>query len=159
PGQVPGRVEGAQEERLVPRQHLEPDGRHRSPRRRAAGEGSGELQLQLHSVREGRDREPRRVGDDEGRAEGQLRARRRRGDLPVTRRMTAAVRARVADERGAVWAFVALALPVILLFAAFGIDVGHWYDYKRTLQARADAAALAGGDAYGKTCFSSTPSA
>jgi hypothetical protein len=65
----------------------------------------------------------------------------------------------VADESGVVWALVAVALPLILLIAAFGIDVGHWYDYKRTLQARADAAALAGGDSYGNTCFQTPPPA
>ncbi len=63
------------------------------------------------------------------------------------------------EERGAVWVFVALGMPLLLLFAAFAIDVGHWYDWKRNLQTRADAAALAGGGVYGNTCLSSTPSA
>ena len=59
------------------------------------------------------------------------------------------------DERGAVMVLVAVTLPVIFLFVAFGVEVGHWYDYSRNLQNRADAAALAAGDAYGATCFGS----
>ena len=50
---------------------------------------------------------------------------------------------------------VAVTLPVLILFVAFGIEVGHWYDYSRNLQNRADAAALAAGVAYGGTCFGS----
>ena len=59
------------------------------------------------------------------------------------------------DERGAVMVLVAVTLPVIFLFVAFGVEVGHWYDYSRNLQNRADAAALAAGDAFGATCFGS----
>jgi hypothetical protein len=69
------------------------------------------------------------------------------------------LKTRASDEQGVVWALVAVALPLLLIVGAFGIDVGHWYDYKRTLQVRADAAALSGGDSYGNTCFSSTPPA
>jgi Flp pilus assembly protein TadG len=57
------------------------------------------------------------------------------------------------DERGAVMVLVAVTLPVILLFVAFGVEVGHWFDYSRNLQNRADAAALAAAVAYGNTCF------
>src|SRR5437588_239816 len=63
------------------------------------------------------------------------------------------------DERGAVMVLVAVALPVLALFTAFGIEVGHWDDYSRNLQNRADAAALAAGLQYGNTCASATPSA
>jgi len=63
------------------------------------------------------------------------------------------------DERGAVIVIVALALPVLLLFVMFAIDVAHWFDYSRNLQNRADAAALAAGVEYGGTCVSATPSA
>jgi hypothetical protein len=62
------------------------------------------------------------------------------------------------DERGAAMVLVAVALPVIVLFVSFGIEVGHWYDYSRNLQNRADAAALAAAIAYGGTCFG-TPTA
>jgi hypothetical protein len=48
---------------------------------------------------------------------------------------------------------VAAALPVFLLFASFAVDVGHFFDYSRNLQNRADAAALAAGTQYGATCF------
>ena len=57
------------------------------------------------------------------------------------------------DERGAAMVLVAVALPVIVLFVAFGVEVGHWYDYSRNLQNRADAAALAASLEYGGTCF------
>jgi len=59
------------------------------------------------------------------------------------------------DERGAAMVLVAVALPVLVLFVAFGVEVGHWYDYSRNLQNRADAAALAAAVAYGNTCFGS----
>jgi hypothetical protein len=62
-------------------------------------------------------------------------------------------RARRDGERGAAMVLVAVALPVIVLFVAFGIEIGHWYDYSRNLQNRADAAALAASLAYGGTCF------
>jgi hypothetical protein len=50
---------------------------------------------------------------------------------------------------------VAVWLPVLALFASFAIDVGHSFDYSRNLQNRADAAALAGGDEFGGSCFGS----
>jgi hypothetical protein len=55
-------------------------------------------------------------------------------------------------ERGAVVVLVAVWLPVLALFAAFAIDVAHWFDYSRNLQNRADAAALAAGNSYGGLC-------
>jgi hypothetical protein len=57
------------------------------------------------------------------------------------------------SERGAVVVMVAVWLPVLALFVSFAIDVSHFFDYSRNLQNRADAAALAAGDAYGATCF------
>ena len=62
-------------------------------------------------------------------------------------------RSALRDERGAVMVLVAVTLPVLILFVAFGIEIGHWFDYSRNLQNRADAAALAAGVAYGGTCF------
>ncbi|HXH96010.1 MAG TPA: pilus assembly protein TadG-related protein [Gaiellaceae bacterium] len=56
------------------------------------------------------------------------------------------------SERGAVMVMVAAWLPVIALFAAFAVDVGHFFDYSRNLQNRADAAALAGGLQVGNIC-------
>jgi Flp pilus assembly protein TadG len=50
----------------------------------------------------------------------------------------------LCSERGGVLVMVALALPVMLAFAALVIDVGHAYQLRRHLQASADAAALAG---------------
>src|SRR5947208_2475973 len=72
--------------------------------------------------------------------------------LPHTRLSTA------RDERGAAMVLVAVALPVLILFVAFGVEVGHWFDYSRNLQNRADAAALAAAVQYGGTCFG-TPAA
>jgi hypothetical protein len=68
-------------------------------------------------------------------------------------------RSAARDERGAVMVLIAVILPVLILFMAFGIEVGHWYDYSRNLQNRADAAALAAGDSYGATCFGSNVTA
>jgi hypothetical protein len=71
------------------------------------------------------------------------------------RRRTPAMR----DERGAAMVLVAVTLPVLVLFVAFGIEVGHWYDYSRNLQNRADAAALGAAVQYGGTCFGSATTA
>lgn len=59
------------------------------------------------------------------------------------------------NERGAVIVMVAIWLPLLALFVSFAVDVAHFFDYSRNLQNRADAAALAAGDAYGSTCFGS----
>jgi uncharacterized membrane protein len=40
-------------------------------------------------------------------------------------------------------------LPVLILFAAFAIDVGNWFTHKRHLQLKADAGALAAAGKYG----------
>jgi Putative Flp pilus-assembly TadE/G-like len=66
---------------------------------------------------------------------------------------------RLAGEQGAVIVLVGLWLPVLALFVMFAIDVSHWFDYSRNLQARADAAALAAGAQYGDTCAATTPDA
>jgi Flp pilus assembly protein TadG len=67
------------------------------------------------------------------------------------------MRATLSGETGGVMVFVVVILPVLLLFAAFVLDVGNWFEHKRHLQVQADAAALAGGDLFGE-CFSN-PSA
>lgn len=56
----------------------------------------------------------------------------------------APTRGRPADERGQAAVLMALMLVVLLGFAALVIDVGYAYYVKRSLQASADAAALAG---------------
>src|SRR2546423_375016 len=66
-----------------------------------------------------------------------------------SRRKTSSAR----DEHGAAMVLVAVTLPVLVLFVAFAIEVGHWYDYSRNLQNRADAAALAAAVTYGGSCF------
>jgi len=75
--------------------------------------------------------------------------------MRVLSRRTGAAR----DERGAAMVLVAVALPVLVLFVAFGVEAGHWFDYSRNLQNRADAAALAAAVQYGGTCFSTPTSA
>jgi len=49
----------------------------------------------------------------------------------------------VADERGGVLVMFALFAPVLILFMAFVLDVGNWFEHKRHLQLQADAGALA----------------
>ena len=46
----------------------------------------------------------------------------------------------------------AVALPIMLVFVAFVIDVANWWEHKRHLQMQADAAALAGGQALSVPC-------
>jgi len=65
----------------------------------------------------------------------------------------------VRGNRGQVLVLVALALFVLLGFAALGIDVGYMYSVRHELQRSADAGALAGASAlrqYGKNCLDST---
>jgi Flp pilus assembly protein TadG len=49
----------------------------------------------------------------------------------------------VAEERGGVLVMFALFAPVLILFMAFVLDVGNWFEHKRHLQLQADAGALA----------------
>lgn len=62
------------------------------------------------------------------------------------------------NERGAVAVMVALFLPLMLIFASFAIDAAHYFDFSRSLQNRADAAAFSAALQYGNTCFG-TPTA
>jgi hypothetical protein len=55
------------------------------------------------------------------------------------------------SEGGSIAVIAALTIPLFLVFAALVIDVGNWYTHKRSLQNRADAAALAAGYEYLKT--------
>ena len=77
----------------------------------------------------------------------------------VMRRLLSRRTGAARDERGAAMVLVAVALPVLVLFVAFGVEVGHWYDYSRNLQNRADAAAMAAAVQYGGTCFGSATTA
>jgi Flp pilus assembly protein TadG len=61
--------------------------------------------------------------------------------MPAARRRLS--RDSVTDDRGAVLVVFLLFLPVLLLFAAFVLDVGHAFQLRRHLQSSADAAALA----------------
>ena len=58
-----------------------------------------------------------------------------------------------AREDGGILVFVALLLPVVLMFLSFTVDIGNWWVHKRHLQTQVDAAALAGGALLGE-CFS-----
>jgi hypothetical protein len=63
-------------------------------------------------------------------------------------------RAEAADERGAVLVITLLVMLAIFVFAAYAIDTAIWFVHHRHLQTQADAAALAGGDAYQINCGS-----
>ena len=65
----------------------------------------------------------------------------RRGVRGTLRRRIECATAR--GEHGAVLVMVLLWLPVLVLMAAFVIDVANWFVHKRHLQMQADAAALA----------------
>jgi hypothetical protein len=54
---------------------------------------------------------------------------------------------RLSDERGVAAVLTVLFMTVLLGMTALAIDVGSWYKAKRALQAKADAAALAGAQA------------
>src|SRR5260221_7836940 len=56
------------------------------------------------------------------------------------------------SERGSVLIFVAVMVPVLIAAFAIVVDVGNWFVHKRSLQNEVDAAALAGGSAWGY-CF------
>jgi uncharacterized membrane protein len=51
---------------------------------------------------------------------------------------------RLEEERGQAIVIMAVFLSVLLGMTALAIDVGSWYRAQRALQARVDAAALAG---------------
>src|ERR1041385_2605578 len=65
---------------------------------------------------------------------------------------------RLLRERGTVMVLVAAAMFPMAGMLAFAVDVSHWFDYSRNLQNRADAAALAAGDAFGNICFANAGS-
>src|ERR671934_3014534 len=70
------------------------------------------------------------------------------GGTPPRRGVTGTLRRRIEcatarGEHGAVLVLVLLWLPVLVLMAAFVIDVANWFVHKRHLQMQADAAALA----------------
>src|SRR5215471_17733178 len=48
------------------------------------------------------------------------------------------------ERRGATILLVAIAFPVLIGFAALGVETGLWYTLKRQDQSAADAAALSG---------------
>jgi len=58
--------------------------------------------------------------------------------------MNSQTRKKLGNEAGAVAVYVALLLPVLVMIAAFGIDVNHVYGVRNELQNAADAGALAG---------------
>lgn len=64
-----------------------------------------------------------------------------------------ASKASVSGERGSVLVMIALFLPIAILFVAFVVDVGNWFDHKRHLQLQADAGALATAQSF-NSCFS-----
>lgn len=63
-----------------------------------------------------------------------------------------------AREHGGIVVFVALLVPVVVLFLSLTVDIGNWWVHKRHLQLQVDAAALAGGALFGK-CFTDATAA
>ena len=59
---------------------------------------------------------------------------------------------RVRDDRGQVAVLFALLLPMLLALSAVVLDVGNWYVHAKNLQTKVDAAAFAGGGAWGFPC-------
>ena len=59
---------------------------------------------------------------------------------------------RLQAENGGVLVWVALWLPVLVIFLALVVDVGNWFVHKRHLQLQADAGALAGGGVFRVPC-------
>jgi Putative Flp pilus-assembly TadE/G-like len=57
-----------------------------------------------------------------------------------------------ADETGAVMVFVAVFMPVAILFALFVVDVGRAFEHQQHLQLQADAGALAAAQAFQFPC-------
>lgn len=62
----------------------------------------------------------------------------------------------VREQRGAMAITIGLLLPTLLGFGVIAVDVGNWFVQKRELQTQADAAALAGADAFNFPCNSQT---
>ncbi|WP_136796453.1 pilus assembly protein TadG-related protein [Desulfosediminicola ganghwensis] len=58
--------------------------------------------------------------------------------------MNSKITKKIGNESGAVAIYVAILLPVLLMVAAFGIDINHVFGVRNELQNAADAAALAG---------------
>jgi hypothetical protein len=67
-------------------------------------------------------------------------------------RVAAPALALARDEHGGTLVMVAVWLPLLVLVAAFVVDVGHWFAHKRHLQMQADAGALAGGGLFIVPC-------
>ena len=61
-------------------------------------------------------------------------------------------RRRTHDECGQVVVLFALLLPMLLALGAIVVSVGNWYTHARHLQTKVDAAAFAGGTAWGFPC-------
>lgn len=55
-------------------------------------------------------------------------------------------------ERGATLVLFAIILPLVLVFGAVVVDIGNWWVHARHLQTKVDAAAFAGGGAWGFPC-------
>jgi Putative Flp pilus-assembly TadE/G-like len=72
---------------------------------------------------------------------------------------TDSVRSLLSSEHGGVVVMVAIALPVMILFVSFVVDIGNWFTHDRHLQTQADAAALAGAAEYRFPCDDATDEA
>lgn len=64
----------------------------------------------------------------------------------------AALLQKLRNDRGSVLMFIGIGLPALIAVLAIVVDVGNWFVHHRSLQNEVDAAALAGGEAWGY-CF------
>ena len=151
--------EPAGDRRAAHRRHVVDSGRGhgrdllaRGIGRRRPGEGAGRRRLQPALHRHG-DHAPRHR-HDAARAGGPA-GHHRRGVRMSAARGFADLAAR---EDGGIVVFVALLIPVVLLFLSLTVDIGNWWVHKRHLQLQVDAAAFAGGALLGG-CFSDSGAA
>ena len=62
---------------------------------------------------------------------------------------------RLGEERGGIVVAAGILVLVFVLLGAAVVQVADWLEHRRSLQTRADAAALAGGQVLGQ-CFDTT---
>ena len=66
-----------------------------------------------------------------------------RPTTPLVAGSAGASRRRVSHDSGAVAVYVALMLPILLIFTAIAVDISRWYVELQRVQRAADAGALA----------------
>ena len=70
--------------------------------------------------------------------------------------MIAVTASRLGNEEGGVLVTVAIFMTVMILFAAFVIDIGNWFEHQRHLQAQVDAGVFAAAQEFRFPCTDSS---